>query len=205
MYTNLKHMCNKHKPWVCLVLRVYLRLDFIYIYIHITSALLLFSANRVYLGGKSRAGTQLAAVLLCCVFCFIRSIVIRILGRCWRTCSFIGCEHKVNKALSDSELFTCIYLKYVVWFQMNELPPVPWFWRTVESCCFACTYNIPLTYISVASLPFFRFSLFWTGQKRSISFILGREIMVFVSARAGPASVYNWATETWWPPPITIG
>ena len=40
------------------------------------------------------------------MFCFIRSVAIRISGRCWRTCSFIDCEQKINKTLSDSELFT---------------------------------------------------------------------------------------------------
>ena len=30
-----------------------------------------------------------------------------------------------------------------------------------------------------------------------------RQHFIHLGARAGAASVYNWATETWWPPPIT--
>ena len=112
----------------------------------------------------------------------------------------IGLEQKSTKDCQTLNWWVYMMQGYI--FEVCRLTPneratpVLWFPHTIESCGLVCTYLYVQNSVdwNCVSFLFFRFSLFGTGQKGSISFILG--------ARAGAASVYNWATETWWPPPI---
>ena len=145
-------------------------LDYIYVFLHITSALPLFSALTAVFGEE-------------------HDLLLSLLR--WA----IGLEQKSTKQCQTQN---CLHdARVYIWSMSFDSK-----W-TIYSCSMILAHSWKLWFglyvqnsidLNSVSFLFFRFSLSETGQKGSISFILG--------ARAGAASVYNWATETWWPPPI---
>ena len=111
----------------------------------------------------------------------------------------IGREQKSTKdcqtqnCLHDARVYICSMLFDFKWTSYSCSMILAHSWKLwFGLCVFVRTKFHWLKLCFLSFLPVFSI---WNWAKR--------QHFIHLGARAGAASVYNWATETWWPPPIT--